>query len=103
MTVIVERVAQAFELKGLGSADFLVNDEDKPEDQAKLLEINPRPPASMALSAIAICVASGDVPAAACPITAAASPPTPAWTRPSPQSVRGWPARSTTWSRTASA
>jgi uncharacterized protein len=47
MSVTVGRVAQAFALKGLGSADFLVKDEDKAEDQAKLLEINPRPGATL--------------------------------------------------------
>jgi predicted ATP-grasp superfamily ATP-dependent carboligase len=38
----VERVAQGFDLKGLGSADFLVNGED-----FYLLEINPRPGATL--------------------------------------------------------
>ena len=47
MTVTVERVVQAFELKGLCSADFLVNGEDNAEGQAILLEINPRPGATL--------------------------------------------------------
>jgi uncharacterized protein len=38
----VERVASAFGLKGLGSADFLTN-----EDEIYLLEINPRPGATL--------------------------------------------------------
>ena len=38
----VEQVAATFELKGLGSADFLVNGEE-----AQLLEINPRPGATL--------------------------------------------------------
>ena len=38
----MERVAQCFDLKGLGSADFLVNGED-----FYLLEINPRPGATL--------------------------------------------------------
>jgi predicted ATP-grasp superfamily ATP-dependent carboligase len=38
----VERVAQCFDLKGLGSADFLVDGED-----FHLLEINPRPGATL--------------------------------------------------------
>ena len=38
----MERVAQCFDLKGLGSADFLVNGED-----FHLLEINPRPGATL--------------------------------------------------------
>ena len=40
--ISVERVARRFGLKGLGSADFLVNGED-----AYLLEINPRPGATL--------------------------------------------------------
>ena len=42
LTHSVERVAQCFDLKGLGSADFLVNGED-----FYLLEINPRPGATL--------------------------------------------------------
>jgi predicted ATP-grasp superfamily ATP-dependent carboligase len=42
LTYTVERVAQCFDLKGLGSADFLVNGED-----FHLLEINPRPGATL--------------------------------------------------------
>jgi len=42
LTDTVERVAQCFGLKGLGSADFLVNRED-----FYLLEINPRPGATL--------------------------------------------------------
>ncbi|MFZ0397646.1 MAG: ATP-grasp domain-containing protein [Methyloceanibacter sp.] len=42
LTYTVERVAQCFDLKGLGSADFLVNGED-----FYLLEINPRPGATL--------------------------------------------------------
>ena len=42
LTDSVERVAQRFDLKGLGSADFLVNGED-----FHLLEINPRPGATL--------------------------------------------------------
>ena len=42
LTDSVERVAQCFDLKGLGSADFLVNGED-----FHLLEINPRPGATL--------------------------------------------------------
>jgi predicted ATP-grasp superfamily ATP-dependent carboligase len=42
LTKSVERVAQGFDLKGLGSADFLVNGED-----FCLLEINPRPGATL--------------------------------------------------------
>jgi predicted ATP-grasp superfamily ATP-dependent carboligase len=42
LTKSVERVAQGFDLKGLGSADFLVNGED-----SYLLEINPRPGATL--------------------------------------------------------
>jgi uncharacterized protein len=42
LTHTVERVAQRFDLKGLGSADFLVNGED-----FYLLEINPRPGATL--------------------------------------------------------
>ena len=42
MTETVELVAQAFRLKGLGSADFLVNG-----GEARLLEINPRPGATL--------------------------------------------------------
>ena len=42
LTQTVERVAQCFSLKGLGSADFLVNGED-----FHLLEINPRPGATL--------------------------------------------------------
>ena len=42
LTDTVERVAQCFDLKGLGSADFLVNGED-----FYLLEINPRPGATL--------------------------------------------------------
>jgi predicted ATP-grasp superfamily ATP-dependent carboligase len=52
LTETVERVAAAFGLKGLGSADFLVNDgEDGGSDphlsEAHLLEINPRPGATL--------------------------------------------------------
>lgn len=47
MTRAVERVAQAFELKGLGSADFLVNDGEKAKSRVLLLEINPRPGATL--------------------------------------------------------
>jgi predicted ATP-grasp superfamily ATP-dependent carboligase len=42
LTESVERVAQGFDLKGLGSADFLVNGED-----FYLLEVNPRPGATL--------------------------------------------------------
>jgi predicted ATP-grasp superfamily ATP-dependent carboligase len=42
LTDTVERVAQCFDLKGLGSADFLVNGGD-----FYLLEINPRPGATL--------------------------------------------------------
>jgi predicted ATP-grasp superfamily ATP-dependent carboligase len=42
MTSAVTGVARAFKLRGLGSADFLVNDRD-----ALLLEINPRPGATL--------------------------------------------------------
>ena len=42
LTHTVECVAQCFDLKGLGSADFLVNGED-----FYLLEINPRPGATL--------------------------------------------------------
>jgi uncharacterized protein len=42
LTHTVERVAQCFDLKGLGSADFLVDGED-----FHLLEINPRPGATL--------------------------------------------------------
>jgi predicted ATP-grasp superfamily ATP-dependent carboligase len=42
LTDSVERVAECFSLKGLGSADFLVNGED-----FYLLEINPRPGATL--------------------------------------------------------
>ena len=42
MTAIVERVAPHFELSGLGSADFLVN-----RDEVRLIEINPRPGATL--------------------------------------------------------
>ena len=42
LTDDVERVAQCFALRGLGSADFLVNG-----DEARLLEINPRPGATL--------------------------------------------------------
>ena len=42
LTDDVERVAKCFALKGLGSADFLVNGEE-----ASLLEINPRPGATL--------------------------------------------------------
>jgi predicted ATP-grasp superfamily ATP-dependent carboligase len=42
LTHSVERVAESFDLKGLGSADFLVNGED-----FRLLEINPRPGATL--------------------------------------------------------
>jgi predicted ATP-grasp superfamily ATP-dependent carboligase len=42
LTDSVERVAQCFDLKGLSSADFLVNGED-----FHLLEINPRPGATL--------------------------------------------------------
>jgi predicted ATP-grasp superfamily ATP-dependent carboligase len=42
MTFAVAQVARAFHLKGLGSADFLVNGDD-----ALLLEINPRPGATL--------------------------------------------------------
>jgi len=42
LTEIVERVTPRFELSGLGSADFLVNG-----DEVRLLEINPRPGATL--------------------------------------------------------
>jgi predicted ATP-grasp superfamily ATP-dependent carboligase len=42
MASAVKRVARAFELKGLGSADFMVSDEEP-----FLLEINPRPGATL--------------------------------------------------------
>ncbi len=42
MTETVECVAEAFQLKGLGSADFLVS-----EGEALLLEVNPRPGATL--------------------------------------------------------
>ena len=42
LTDDVERVAQCFALNGLGSADFLVNGEE-----ASLLEVNPRPGATL--------------------------------------------------------
>jgi predicted ATP-grasp superfamily ATP-dependent carboligase len=42
LTDMVARLAPCFALKGLGSADFLVNDDD-----ARLLEINPRPGATL--------------------------------------------------------
>ena len=42
MTSAVTRVAHAFKMKGLGSADFMVNGDD-----ALLLEINPRPGATL--------------------------------------------------------
>jgi uncharacterized protein len=42
MTSAVKRVARAFELNGLGSADFMVSDEEP-----LLLEINPRPGATL--------------------------------------------------------
>ncbi len=42
MTETVELMAQAFRLKGLGSADFLVNG-----GEARLLEVNPRPGATL--------------------------------------------------------
>jgi predicted ATP-grasp superfamily ATP-dependent carboligase len=42
LTESVERVAQCFALRGLGSADFLVNG-----DEARLLEVNPRPGATL--------------------------------------------------------
>jgi len=42
LTDSVERVAECFALRGLGSADFLVNGEE-----ASLLEINPRPGATL--------------------------------------------------------
>jgi uncharacterized protein len=42
ITAVVEKVAPAFALKGLCSADFLVNG-----DEAALLEINPRPGATL--------------------------------------------------------
>ena len=42
MTSAVRRVATCFELKGLGSADFMVTDE-----KAYLLEVNPRPGATL--------------------------------------------------------
>jgi uncharacterized protein len=44
LTEITERVAAAFGLKGLGSADFLVG-----QGEPKLLEINPRPGATLDL------------------------------------------------------
>lgn len=47
MSEVVERVAAAFALKGLGSADFLVRDRENIKDQALLLEINPRPGATL--------------------------------------------------------
>jgi predicted ATP-grasp superfamily ATP-dependent carboligase len=42
LTDDVERVAKCFALRGLGSADFLVNG-----DEARLLEVNPRPGATL--------------------------------------------------------
>jgi uncharacterized protein len=42
MTSVVKRVAHAFKMKGLGSADFMVSGEG-----ALLLEINPRPGATL--------------------------------------------------------
>jgi predicted ATP-grasp superfamily ATP-dependent carboligase len=42
LTDVVERVVPRFQLRGLGSADFLVND-----DEPWLLEINPRPGATL--------------------------------------------------------
>jgi uncharacterized protein len=42
MTSAVKRVARAFEFNGLGSADFMVSDEEP-----LLLEINPRPGATL--------------------------------------------------------
>jgi predicted ATP-grasp superfamily ATP-dependent carboligase len=42
MTSAVKRVAHSFKLKGLGSADFMVSSEE-----ALLLEINPRPGATL--------------------------------------------------------
>jgi uncharacterized protein len=42
MTEAVELVAAVFQLKGLGSADFLVDG-----DEARLLEVNPRPGATL--------------------------------------------------------
>jgi predicted ATP-grasp superfamily ATP-dependent carboligase len=42
----VRRLAAAFDLRGLGSLDFLLDG-----DRVHLLEVNPRPPASMALYA----------------------------------------------------
>jgi uncharacterized protein len=42
LTDDVERVAKYFALRGLGSADFLVNG-----DEARLLEVNPRPGATL--------------------------------------------------------
>jgi len=42
MTIAVRRIARSFKIKGLASADFLVEDEE-----ALLLEINPRPGATL--------------------------------------------------------
>jgi predicted ATP-grasp superfamily ATP-dependent carboligase len=47
MTDSVERVARTFELKGLGSADFLLSEGERNEARALLLEINPRPGATL--------------------------------------------------------
>ena len=47
MTEAVERAAAAFQLKGLGSADFLVSHGENSTNEARLLEINPRPGATL--------------------------------------------------------
>ncbi len=47
MAGAVERVAAAFRLKGLCSADFMVNESSSGQRQALLLEINPRPGATL--------------------------------------------------------
>lgn len=47
LTETVERVGPAFGLKGLGSADFLVDDDGEGMSDAQLLEINPRPGATL--------------------------------------------------------
>jgi uncharacterized protein len=47
MAGAVERVAAAFGLKGLCSADFMVNESSSGQRQALLLEVNPRPGATL--------------------------------------------------------
>jgi uncharacterized protein len=44
VTAAVDTLVRAFDLRGLGSLDFLLDGDD-----ARVLEINPRPPASLAL------------------------------------------------------